>query len=156
MATPTGESMFYGETNVAIDDKGRLAMPSAHREPLAQVCGGKLVVTYNPFEAQCLLLFPQAEWERVRDEVQGLSSFHRGHRELQRKLVGAATHLELDAQGRLLLPQSARQVVGLERKAVLLGIGMKFELWNEAAHRAQMERPISEIDTTEEMRSLNF
>ncbi len=148
--------MFYGETNVSIDDKGRLAMPTVHREPLSEVCSGHMVVTYNPFETHCLLLFPVPEWERVRDEVMALKSFQRAHRELQRKLVGAATHVDLDAQGRLLLPLSARQVVGLERKAVLLGMGTKFELWNEAAQRALLEQPINEAETTEEMRSLSF
>lgn len=148
--------MFYGESIVAIDDKGRMAMPVMHREALSQLCAGQLMVTYNPFEAQCLLLFPRGQWEQLRDELAGISGFHRGHRELQRKLVGAAQGVELDGQGRLVLPHSPRQVVGLERRGVLLGMGSKFELWNEAAHRAQMERPIEEGDITDDMRALSF
>ncbi|MCB1589074.1 MAG: division/cell wall cluster transcriptional repressor MraZ [Xanthomonadales bacterium] len=148
--------MFYGESMVAIDDKGRMAMPVMHREALAQLCAGQLMVTYNPFEAQCLLLFPRGEWERIRDQLAGLKTFERAHREMVRKLVGAAHGVELDGQGRIVLPHSPRQVVGLERRGVLLGMGSKFELWTEAAHRAQMERPIDAADTTEAMRELDI
>lgn len=148
--------MFYGESTVAIDDKGRLAIPTAYREQLSALCASRLVITYNPFERECLWLFPLPEWERTRDQVMQLSSFNTAHRDLQRKLVGAAAAVELDGNGRILLPQTARQVAALQKHGILLGIGAKFELWSETAQRARLELPIDEKDISDDMRQLRF
>lgn len=148
--------MFYGESTVAIDDKGRLAIPTSYREQLSALCANRLVVTYNPFERECLWLFPLPEWERTRDQVMQLSSFNMAHRDLQRKLVGAAARVELDGNGRIVLPHTARQVAALQKQGVLLGIGAKFELWSEAAQRARLELPIEEKDISDDMRQLRF
>ena len=61
--------MFQGETAITIDDKGRLSVPTAYREAIARACQNRLVLTYNPFEPGCLWLFPEKEWESVRDQV---------------------------------------------------------------------------------------
>lgn len=148
--------MFYGESSVAIDDKGRLAIPTAYREQLSTLCACRLVITYNPFDRECLWLFPLPEWERTRDQVMQLSSFNSAHRDLQRKLVGAAAHVEMDGNGRILLPQTARQVASLQKQGILLGIGAKFELWSEVAQRARLELPIDEKDISDDMRQLRF
>jgi MraZ protein len=148
--------VFYGESTVAIDDKGRLAIPTAYREQLSALCACRLVITYNPFERECLWLFPLPEWERTRDQVMQLSSFNAAHRDLQRKLVGAAAQVELDGNGRILLPQTARQVAALQKHGILLGIGAKFELWSETAQRARLELPIDEKDISDDMRQLRF
>ena len=50
--------MFQGETAITVDDKGRLAIPTAYRELVAGACANRLVITYNPFESGCLWLFP--------------------------------------------------------------------------------------------------
>jgi MraZ protein len=149
-------SLFYGENAVAIDDKGRLSVPTAYRDALSALCQNRLVIAYNPFERECLWIFPLGEWERVRDQVMQLGSFVAAHRELQRKLVGAATHVSLDNNGRFLLPHSARQAAGLTKSAVLLGMGEKFELWSEAAQKARQELPIAEADISDAMRALKF
>lgn len=148
--------MFYGETTVAVDEKGRMAIPTVYREPLVGLCESRLMVTYNPFERECLWLFPLPEWERVRDQVMQLSSFNTAHLDLQRKLVGAATRVEPDGNGRILLPQTARQNAGLQKQAVLLGMGARFELWSEAAQRMRLERPIAAQEISDEMRQLRF
>ena len=98
--------MFQGETAITIDDKGRLAIPTAYRDLVARVGGNRLVVTYNPYELGCLWLFPPAEWETVRDQVNQLPKALKVHRNLQLKLVGAATFVDVDGSGRLLLPGS--------------------------------------------------
>ena len=83
--------MFQGETAITIDDKGRLAIPTGYRELVARDCGNRLVITYNPFESGCLYLYPQPVWERVRDQVNALPRTQQTSRNLQLKLVGAAT-----------------------------------------------------------------
>ena len=147
--------MFQGETAVTLDDKGRVAIPAAYRE-LVSRAGGRLVVTYNPFEHGCLWIFPEPEWERVRDEVNALSTVKSVHRNLQMKLVGAAAHVEPDGNGRIQLPSSQRAASGLEKRAVLLGMGNKFELWGEQAHLAKIRETIDEAQVTEAMLELKL
>lgn len=148
--------MFQGETAITIDDKGRLAIPVACRDLVARACGNRLVITYNPYEHGCLWLYPQAEWEKVRDQVNALPNAKRVHRNLQLKLVGAATPVEPDGNGRILLPASHRNAAGIEKKAVLLGMGGKFELWSEQAHLAQIRLTISEDEISEDMLDLRL
>jgi len=148
--------MFQGETGITIDDKGRLAIPTAYRDLVARACGNRLVITYNPYESGCLWLYPEAGWEKVRDQVNALPSAKRVHRNLQLKLVGAATSVEPDDSGRILLPPSHRNAAGLEKKAVLLGMGGKFELWSEQAHLAQIRQTIAEDDVSDDMLDLRL
>ena len=148
--------MFQGETAITIDDKGRLAIPTAYRDLVARACANRLVVTYNPYEAGCLWLYPEAAWEKVRDQVNALPNAKRVHRNLQLKLVGAATVVEPDGSGRLLLPASHRNAAAIEKKAVLLGMGGKFELWSEQAHLAQIRQTIGEDEISEDMLDLRL
>ncbi|MCK7593967.1 division/cell wall cluster transcriptional repressor MraZ [Pseudomarimonas salicorniae] len=148
--------MFQGETAITVDDKGRLAIPTAYRDLVARECGNCLVVTYNPYEAGCLWLYPVKAWEAVRDQVNALPMAKRVHRTMQLKLVGGATFVEADGNGRLLLPASHRNATGIEKKAVLLGMGNKFELWSEQAHMAQIRQTIGDEDVSDAMLDLSL
>lgn len=148
--------MFQGETAISVDDKGRLAIPTAYRELIARECGNRLVVTYNPYESGCLWLYPEKIWQKVRDQVNALPNAKRVHRTLQLKLVGAATPVEPDGNGRVLLPASQRNAAGIEKKAVLLGMGSKFELWSEQAHMAQIRQSIGEDEVSDDMLDLRL
>ena len=148
--------MFQGETAITVDDKGRLAIPTMYRELVAGACANRLVVTYNPFESGCLWLFPYPEWEQVRDQVNALPKVKAAHRDMQMKLVGAATVLEPDGASRILLPASQRAAAGIEKKAVLLGMGNKFELWSEQAHLAKIRQTLGENDITDDMAGLRL
>jgi MraZ protein len=122
--------MFRGCNNLTLDAKGRMVMPTRYRERLQERCGGNLVVTVD--KSQCLLLFPLPDWEEVERKLMKLPAFKPQNRNLQRLMVGHATELEIDAQGRILLPPNLRQFASLTRDAVLVGQGVKFELWDEA------------------------
>ncbi len=148
--------MYFGETAINLDAKGRLAIPMRYREAIQEQCNGRLVLTYSAFDSGALYLYPEQEWERVRDEVMGLSTFNPGHRSLQRKLVGSASAVEPDGNGRIQLPQTLRQVTGLEKRIVLLGMGSRFEIWNETIlnqKRIEEERSLDEA-ASEEMTHL--
>ena len=147
--------MFQGETAITVDDKGRVAIPTAYRDEVARG-GNRLVVTYNPYEAGCLWLYPESEWQRVRDQVNALPNAKRVHRNLQLKLVGAATLVEPDGNGRIVLPPTHRGAAGIEKKAVLLGMGGKFELWSEQAHAAQIQSTIGEDEVSDAMLELRL
>jgi len=146
--------MFQGETAITIDDKGRLAIPTAYRDIVARECGNRLVITYNPFEAGCLYLYPQPVWERVRDQVNALPRTKKNSRLLQLKLVGAAAFAEPDGSGRISIPASQRGAVGIEKRAVLLGMGDKFELWSEQAHHEQIRQTLGDADLGEDLLDL--
>ena len=148
--------MFFGETAINLDAKGRLAIPLRYRDSIQEQSGGQLVLTYSAFDSGALYLYPEKEWERVRDDVTSLSTFDRGHRSLQRKLVGSASAVEPDGNGRIQIPQTLRQVAGLEKRVVLLGMGNRFEIWNETIlnqKRVEEERSLDEA-ASEEMTRL--
>jgi MraZ protein len=148
--------VFFGETAINLDAKGRLAIPMRYRDSIQEVCGGHLVLTYSAFDSGALWLYPEDEWKRVRDEVTGLSTFNSAHRSLQRRLVGSASGTEPDGNGRIQLPLTLRQVAGLEKRVVLLGMGSRFEIWNETVlnqKRVEEEKSLSEV-ASEEMSRL--
>ena len=148
--------MFFGETAINLDAKGRLAIPMRYRDSIQEQSGGQLVLTYSAFDSGALYLYPEEEWERVRDDITGLSTFNPGHRSLQRKLVGSASAVEPDGNGRIQIPQTLRQVAGLEKRVVLLGMGNRFEIWNETIlnqKRVEEERSLDEA-ASEEMTRL--
>ena len=138
--------MFQGETAITIDDKGRLAIPTSYRDLVARACGNRLVLTYSPFDMGCLYLYPQDVWEKVRDQVNALPRTRSVNRQMQFKLVGAAAFVEPDGSGRISSPASQRSACGLDKRAVLLGMGDKFELWSEQAHHAQIRQTLSDAD----------
>ncbi len=148
--------MFQGESAITIDDKGRMAVPTAFRDDVARDCGNRLVITYSPFEGGLLYLYPPEIWERVRQQVNQLPKAKQVNRAMQRKLVGAATFVELDGNGRITIPANMRIAVGIERKAVLLGMGEKFELWSEQAHHAQIHQTVSDDDLSEDLLDLQL
>ena len=144
--------MFFGETAINLDAKGRLAVPMRYRDALVEHCENRMVLTYSAFDSGSLWLQPEQSWQRVRDEVMALPSFNPNHRSLQRRLVSSATAVELDASGRILLPPTLRKVAGLEKRVVMLGMGNRFEIWNENTlnnKRAEEESSMDEQTSAE-------
>ena len=105
-------------------------MPTRHRDRLREQSAGRVVVTVD--RDQCLLIYPLPEWEQIERKIMALPTLQPQARRLQRLMVGHATDLEIDAHGRLLLPAELREFAGLQRFAMLIGQGARFELWDEA------------------------
>ena len=120
--------MFRGVTHLALDSKGRLAIPAKHRDALAHPGDGKLVLTADP--SHCLLLYPLPAWEPIERRLMALSSFNEKTRALQRLIVGHADDVVLDGSGRILVPPALRQYALLDKHVVLVGQGNKFEMWD--------------------------
>ena len=140
--------MFFGETAINLDAKGRMAIPTRYREQIETDCDNRLVLTYSAFDAGALYLYPEAEWERVRDAVMDLNTMDPSHRSVQRRLVGSATPMEPDGSGRIQIPQTLRQSAGLEKRIVFMGLGKRFEIWNENIlnqRRAEEERDMAKM-----------
>jgi MraZ protein len=128
--------MFRGATSLNLDAKGRLAVPTKHREAMQAECAGNLVLTAHPH--RCLLLYPQPAWEPIQAKMMALSSFDKQSSALQRLLVGFAEDITLDSAGRLLVSPVLRDFAGLDKEVMLVGQGSHFELWNMEAWRAQL------------------
>ncbi|MBL79008.1 MAG: cell division/cell wall cluster transcriptional repressor MraZ [Nitrosomonadaceae bacterium] len=133
--------MFRGITQLNLDNKGRLAIPTKYRESLIAFCEGHLVITADP--AKCLLVYPQPAWEPIEQKLNGLSSFNPETRSLQRLLVGNASDVEMDASGRILVPPPLRHFAGLIKNVVLVGQGAKLELWEEEKWNQQIDDSIA-------------
>lgn len=123
--------MFRGINGINMDAKGRVVMPTRYRERLELDCKNAVVLTIDT-EERCLLLYPLPEWECIEKKLAALPSFNPAARRIQRLLIGHATDTEIDSQGRILLPPLLREYAGLKKRAVLVGQGKKFELWDEA------------------------
>jgi MraZ protein len=121
--------VFRGATKVTLDAKGRLAIPTRYRERIATRCDGQLVITLD--RDHCLLIYPLPDWEEIERKLVRLPSLQKRTREMQRIMLGYATEVDVDGAGRILLSRELREVAGLERTAMLIGQGHKFELWNE-------------------------
>lgn len=130
---------FRGITSVNLDAKGRFAIPTRYRDTLQTDCAGSLICTIDT-ENPCLLLYPLAEWERIEAKLQALSSFNNKSRRIQRLLIGHATEVEMDSNGRLLLPSILRGYAGLDKVMMLVGQGNKFELWDEQRWQAGVDQ----------------
>ncbi|NOY66418.1 MAG: division/cell wall cluster transcriptional repressor MraZ [Gammaproteobacteria bacterium] len=136
--------MFRGVNIISLDVKGRFAMPTRYREQLSASCSGKLVATVD--RDHCLLIYPFPEWEDIERKLVKLPSFNKQARSLQRLLIGHATELDMDANGRMLLTPPLRKFAGLEKRAVLIGQGNKFELWDEQLWNEKCDQWFEEGD----------
>jgi MraZ protein len=130
--------VFQGAAQLSLDAKGRLVVPTRHREGLLADSQGKLVLTAHPH--RCLLLYPAPAWEPIRGRIMGFSSFDPQTSLWKRLLVGFAEELELDASGRVLVSPELRKFAGIDRQVMMVGQGSHFEIWSAEAWEAQLAR----------------
>lgn len=124
--------MFRGVAELSLDAKGRIAMPVRYRESLQESCAGHLVITIDLVE-KCLAIYPLHEWTLIAQKLDALPSLNPKTAMVRRLLGGNATDVDIDANGRVLIPTKLRKMANLEKKVVIVGQGKKFELWDEEA-----------------------
>jgi MraZ protein len=122
--------------------KGRLSVPARQRESLLDISAGSVVVTIDT-QSSCLVMYPLREWERVERDVQDLPTLNPAVRRFQRLVLGYASDLDLDSNGRILLPGALREYANLEKRVVLVGQGNKLELWSESLWEAECEAALA-------------
>ncbi|MCK0106190.1 division/cell wall cluster transcriptional repressor MraZ [Marinobacter sp. S0848L] len=151
-------SNFLGSHAINMDAKGRLAIPTKLREELAQLCGGRIVLTAsaNTDEERCVLLYPEPEWEILRPKIEALPNIKKPVRRLQRLMLGNAAPMELDSAGRILVPPTLRSYAYLEKKLMLIGQGNKWELWSEERWMAWLDESSDDDDVPPEMEALSL
>lgn len=121
---------FSGTDLLTMDAKGRLAIPTRYRAPLSEHCASRLKITAcaKPTDAY-LMLYPLPAWERVQDTLMALPATEASEY-LRLRLVGSAKDVELDKQGRMLLPPELREEAGLDREIALVGQINKLQVWS--------------------------
>lgn len=129
--------MLNGYNPIALDSKGRVAIPARYRDYFREACGGRVTVTLS-FD-MCLLVYPINEWRTVQEKVAALSDGVRRNQNFKRLLLGHAEECDLDGQGRLLISSALRKRANLGRRVALVGMGNKFELWDEEVWNGQFD-----------------
>jgi MraZ protein len=129
--------VFQGATQINLDAKGRMAVPTRSRDPLTAGGTVKLVLTAHP--DGCLLLYPLPAWEPIRARVMAFPSLDRQASLWKRLLVGFAEEIEPDSAGRLLISPELRGFARIDRQVMFVGQGSHFEIWDLETWNAQLE-----------------
>lgn len=126
--------MFMGEYNHTVDTKGRLIVPSKFRESL----GDTFVVTKGL--DGCLFVYDNQEWEAFEQKLKALPLHKKDNRQFARHFLAGAAEVEVDKQGRILIPSKLREYAGLEKDVVLVGVASRIEIWDQGKwDRMQIE-----------------
>ena len=126
--------MVFGCYDPAIDKKGRMAVPSRLREKL----GETFMICRGIYGKRCLCIYPIADWEKLVESIEALSKTK--SIDVKRFLYDGAFEMELDAQGRILIPSVLREYAGLDNETHIIGMGSNLELWNPAQWQEENEK----------------
>lgn len=136
--------MFRGSSTLTLDAKGRMAIPGRYRTALGERCGGRLVVTVNPYGAQCLWAYPMDAWVVAERKVDELPTFVAEHQQIKRFFIGHAREVEMDKSGRVLLPAALTEFARIDKEICLAGQVHKFEIWDAALWKKSFDSYQSE------------
>jgi MraZ protein len=142
--------VFQGASSLILDGKGRLTVPSRHRDVFNAVAAGQLTITKNP--DGYLMIFPRPEWEKTRERI---AAMPQDAQWWQRSLLGRAMDVEIDGTGRVLISPELRQSAGIVRDVELFGVGNHLELWDRALH-AELEAKATQAVRPESVRNFSF
>ncbi len=115
--------MFLGEYQHALDNKGRITIPSRFRELL----GERFVATKGL--DNCIFLYPLEEWKSIEEKLHLLPLTRSDVRSFVRFFFSGAAELELDKQGRSVLGLNLRSYAGIEKDVTVIGVGSRIEIW---------------------------
>lgn len=132
--------MFMGEYNHTVDAKGRLIVPSKFREAL----GDEFVVTKGL--DGCLFVYDNKEWTAFEEKLRALPLMNKESRKFVRFFLAGAANVEVDKQGRILIPSVLREFAGLDKDVVLVGVASRIEIWSK-----EKWEEASEYDDMEEI-----
>ncbi len=123
-----------GEYECKIDAKGRVMMPVALKKQIPTEAQSNFVINRG-FE-QCLVIYPKNEWDTISEELNKLNLFSKKNRDFFRYFMRGATQLELDTNGRFLIPKSLLTYAGIGQELVLFAFSNRIEVWNKATYES--------------------
>lgn len=136
--------MLLGEYTHSIDDKNRISLPAKFRKEV----GKKVVLTHGL--DNCLFLYPLNEWEKIAEKLASLSMGQSDTRGFNRFMLAGASEVDIDAVGRMLIPDYLKEFAELDGKVVFTGVHNRIELWNEAKWTAYKKQIMGKADTLAE------
>jgi MraZ protein len=142
--------VFQGASSLSLDAKGRLSVPTRHRDVLNATANGQLTITKHPHG--CLMMFARPEWEKFRERIATLPMEAQWWKRI---FLGNAMDVEMDGTGRVLVSPELRAAAGITKEAVLLGMGSYFELWDQATYDAQ-EAQAMQADMPDVFKDFSF
>ncbi len=143
--------MFMSEFNHTLDTKGRLIIPSRYRE----ILGDKFVVTKGL--DGCLFVYDNAEWNAFEEKLRALPISKKDNRMFARHFLAGAAEVEVDKQGRILIPGKLREFADISKEVTLVGVAGHIEIWNRQRWEAmQEEEEESMEDIAERMDDLGL
>jgi MraZ protein len=125
-------AVFQGASSLSLDAKGRLSVPTRHRDVLSATAARQLTITRHPHG--CLMLFPRSEWEKFRERVAALPMTAHWWKRI---FLGNAMDVDMDSTGRVLISPELREATHITKETILLGMGSHFELWDKSTYEAQ-------------------
>lgn len=138
-------TFFTSEYECKLDAKGRLALPARIKAQLPEPEGeGQELVIRRGFE-QCLIIYPMVEFKKVFSKISGLNEFNEEYRKLQRNFLSGVVTVELDSNGRFLIPKAMLSYAQVDKDAMLVGTGNKVELWNPSVYEKHLIQDPSEL-----------
>lgn len=121
-------SFFTSEFECKLDAKGRLVLPAKIKSNLPESSGNELMLRRG-FEP-CLVLYHMLEYKKMHSRIAGLNEFNEEYRKLQRNFFRGSTQVELDSNGRFLIPKLMLNYASIEKEAIVVGMGNRVEIWN--------------------------
>ena len=120
--------MFRGLNKISLDAKGRVSIPTKYRNELIKISKNKLICTIDLDHS--LLLYPLNQWLKIEEKIMKLPSLDNSSRKLQRLLVGHAVEIDIDSSARILIPSELREFSKINKEAMFIGQGKRFEIWD--------------------------
>ncbi|MBF0285802.1 MAG: division/cell wall cluster transcriptional repressor MraZ [Magnetococcales bacterium] len=120
--------MFLGKHLHNLDDKGRVSIPAAFRKVMQQMGSDRLIITRG--KSPCLVAFTVDEWSKVIEKTEKEPMLDDEVEAFERTYLAHASEIEVDRQGRVLIPEYLRELADLDKEAVFAGRNKKFEIWN--------------------------
>lgn len=136
-------TFFTSEYECKLDAKGRLVLPSRIKSQLPESDSQELVIRKG-FE-QCLIIYPLVEFKKVFSKISGLNEFNEENRKLQRNFLSGVVTVELDGNGRFLIPKNMLTYANIDKDAMLVGTGSKVEVWNPTIYEKHIIQDPSEL-----------
>ncbi len=142
--------MFYGDSFVTIDTKGRVVIPAKFREKLGEDC-----VLMRGFDT-CISIYPKEKFEALKASIEKLKTSSESYRILSRRLLGSVQEIEFDAQGRMNISQPLREFARLKKEVHVLGTGDTIELWDKDEYERYYESTCTGDAFNDALESLDF